>query len=348
MERGSKAGLVRKIKRNAETERKQPLYEGNDEVMVSTGSTLLDLALTGTRKRGGGIPVGIAVEIFGDSSAGKTVLMCEIAGAIQRKGGDVIFNDPEARLDKEFAKLFDFSIGDKTIRQPDTIAEVFEEFVSWKPEGQGPHGIIADSIAALCTEAEMKDAAGYDGAKRANDFSQGFRRCIRLIKDNNYLMVFSNQIRDTMATTPFAKKTKATGGHAPKFYASLRLEITKIKVLREEKTIHGKAHKESYGVMSKVDVVKSSVDKGYRQAEIYIIDSYGIDDVRANLIFLKQNSRHKKYSIDGSEVLSNSLDGAIKAVEEDGLEAELKEAVIDLWEEIQEQFKQERKPKARD
>ena len=39
--------------------------------MVSTGSTLLDLAISGTRVRGGGYPGGILVEIFGASGTGK-------------------------------------------------------------------------------------------------------------------------------------------------------------------------------------------------------------------------------------------------------------------------------------
>lgn len=325
----------------------EQLYDGDFNNVVSTGSTLLDLAISGEIVHGGGIPTGIAVEIFGDSSAGKTVLMCEIAGAVQRKGGDVIFNDPEARLNKEFAKLFDFTITDKTIKEPDTVSEIFDLFFSWKPVGNPPHALIADSIAALCTEEEMKDAKGYDGAKRANDFSQGFRRTCRMLKQRNWLMVFSNQIRDSMATVPFAKKTKATGGHAPKFYASLRLEIAKKQILKSERTLYGKDHKESIGILSHVDIVKSSVGKGYRGADIYIMDNYGIDDIRANLIFLKQNSKHKKYSIDGDEILGNGIDAAIKAVEENGYEKDLKEAVIELWLEIQEQFKQERKPKVR-
>ena len=34
-------------------------YVGNTETLVSTGSTLLDLAISGGRKRGGGIPGGV-------------------------------------------------------------------------------------------------------------------------------------------------------------------------------------------------------------------------------------------------------------------------------------------------
>ncbi len=77
------------------------------------------------------------------------------------------------------------------------------------------------------------------------------------------------------------------------------------------------------------------------------MDDYGIDDIRANLRYLKKNSKHKKYSIDGEDVLSNNIDEAIAAVDEENLENELKEAVIDLWEEIQDKFKTERKPKRR-
>lgn len=323
------------------------LHDGNTEKMIPTGSTLLDLAICGTRVRGGGIPSGVAVEIFGGKSAGKTVLMCEIAGSVQRNGGDAIFNDPEARLDKEFAKLFDMRITDKTIKEPDTIAEVFECFDNWKPVGKSPHAIIADSIAALCTKEEMESTAGYDGAKRANEFSQGFRRFARLIKHNDYIMVFSNQIRSTMNAKAFAKQTKATGGYAPGFYASIRLEMVRKSFIKKEKTVHGKKQKATIGAITGIYVEKSSVDKGYRDADIYIMNDYGIDDLRANLVFLKQNSKHRKYSIDGDEIFGDSIDDAIEYCEENNLEPDVREAVIDLWEEIQAAFVQERKKKWR-
>lgn len=343
MERTKKSNLVKRMeRRNKKKSKRGSTYEGDLTKIISTGSTLLDLAILGTRIRGGGIPTGIAVEIFGDSSAGKTVLMCEIGGAIQRLGGDILFNDPEARLDKEFAKLFDMSITDKTIREPDTIAEVFGAFDDWKPEGDPPHAIIADSIAALCTKEEMEDTKGYDGAKRANEFSQGFRRCTRMIKKRNYLFVFSNQIRAKMDAMAFGKKTKATGGYAPKFYASLRLELATIKKEKDKVKVKGVEHKQVQRTITKVFVEKSSVDKGYRTAEVIIDPNYGIDDIRANLLFIKKNTKDKVYWTD-----DKSITDAIETIEEEDQELELKEAVIDLWEEIQEAFKQERKPKRR-
>ena len=59
---------------------------GSDTHIVTTGSTLLDLAISGGRFAKGGIPAGILVKIFGPSGCGKTVLLCEIAGGIQRSG----------------------------------------------------------------------------------------------------------------------------------------------------------------------------------------------------------------------------------------------------------------------
>ena len=335
--------IKKKLKKPVELEG----YDGNDKIVISTGSTLLDLEISGTRIHGGGIPAGIAVEIFGDSSAGKTVLLCEIGGHIQRAGGDLIFNDPEARLNKEFAKLFDLDITEDTIKEPDTVKQIFDCFTEWKPKGDGPYGIIADSIAAASTEDEMKDSKGYDGAKRANDFSTGFRKVARKLKQENYLMVFSNQIRDNMGAMPFAKKTKATGGHAPKFYSSLRLEIKRIKKLKQEKDIYGKKHKKVYGIISEVSIEKSSVSQPFGVAPIYIVFDYGIDDITANLVYIKQNSKHGTYSINGEDILGKSVEKAIAYIEENDLEAELKEAVIKLWNKIQRKFKRDRKKKVR-
>lgn len=324
------------------------MYEGNDSIMVSTGSTLADLAISGTRKRGGGLPVGIAVEIFGPNSAGKTVLLCEIAGYIQRMGGDILFNDSEYRLDKEFAKLFDMEIKEGTVKTPDTVSQIFDCFDTWEKKGPGPYGLIADSISAASTKEEMEATKGYDGAKRANDFSQGFRINARRMKQENYLMVFSNQIRAKMDAGTFEKKTKATGGYAPAFYTSVRLEIKRVAKLSEDLKVYGKEHRQFQGIVSQITVEKSSVDKSsFRTAPIHIVWDYGIDDITPNLKYLKQNSKHKMYSIDGIEKLGNSITEARETVEREGLEHKLKEAVIDLWEYIEAQFEQNRKKKVR-
>jgi len=76
MERTKKPeSLSAQMKRRVDSVKtKKPEYDGDFGQCISTGSTLLDLAISGGRIRGGGLPGGILVEVFGPSGVGKTVL----------------------------------------------------------------------------------------------------------------------------------------------------------------------------------------------------------------------------------------------------------------------------------
>ncbi len=84
----------------------------------------------------------------------------------------------------------------------------------------------------------------------------------------------------------------------------------------------------------------------YKTADLYIMDDYGIDDVRANLQYLKDFMKTPVYCID-EVILNKSLEKSIEIVERDKLEEDLQEAVIDLWEEIEGKFKMTRTKKRR-
>ena len=324
------------------------MYDGNDSLMISTGSTLLDLAISGGRVRGGGIPGGILVEIFGPESSGKTVFLCEIAGDIQRKGGKVMFRDPEARLNREFARTFDLNFDEVEYGRPNTVTELFTGIREWKPEGNGIiNGIMADSLAALSTDMEMDNEEGDKmGGRRAKEFSEGFRKTARLLSQNNYLIVASNQLRDTMATQPFAQKSKPPGGWAIGYYSSLRLKTNVVQKLSRQTKMGGKARKLTHGVQTEVTVVKSSVWKPHRSAIVTIDFDYGIDDVRENLNYVKDMTGASEYAV-GDEKLGTKMSSAIAKVEEEDLEGKLKEQVINLWEELESKLTVERKPKKR-
>lgn len=323
-------------------------YPGNDETMISTGSTLLDLAISGGRKRGGGIPGGIFVEIFGPSSAGKTVLLCEIAGDVQRQGGQVMFKDPEARLNKQFAKMFGIDVDKIDYDTPNTVPEVFAPIRDWEPDDlKEVNGVFADSLAALSTDMELADKDKY-GMRRAKEFSEELRKTCRILKDRNMILVASNQIRTNVDAGMFEEKHKAPGGHAPEFYSSLRLRFSSPAKIKKKKKIKGKDFKKVIGVKSRIEVYKSSVWQPYNVAEVTILFDYGIDDIRANLQFLKDYSNNTVYTLDGQD-LHNSMEKSIAMVEEmgaDGLKL-LKNETIDRWEEIQNKFKVERQEKIR-
>ena len=329
-------------RRIGEGKTSQKEYDGTDKT-ISTGSTLLDLAISGGRFHGGGIPCGIMVEIFGPSGAGKTVILSEIAGAIQRRHGQILFHDPEARLNKAFAKLFGLDLTTISYTVPNTIPEVFGKVRSWEPEGNGPHGIFADSLAALSTNMEMENKEGDKmGMRRAKEFSEELRKTCRILTDKNYLMVCSNQIRQNLDAGPYGQKFTTPGGEAIGFYSSLRLRCMKPEKIKDKVKMAGKEVTRVIGIKTEIEVFKSSVWKPYRTAPLTILFDYGIDDVRQNLQFIKDYTSNTVYSIGGTP-LDRSLDVAIQKVEEDGLETELKEETIQLWEQIENKFTQDRR-----
>lgn len=315
---------------------------------LSTGSTLLDLAISGTRVRGGGIPGGIFLEAFGPSGSGKTVLLSEIAGSVQRQKGDIMFADPEARINKQFAAMFGFDLKESGYSQPDTVSELFQSARNWVPEGKGKiNGIFADSLAALSTNIEMDNDEGDKmGMRRAKEFSEQLRKFCRVIKEKNYIMACSNQIREKANAGMYEEKFTTPGGKAVEFYSSLRLKFSTPEKIKKELTIHGKKVVKIIGVTVLIEVSKSSIDKPYRKAPVTILFDYGIDDIRQNLQYIKDFSKNTVYTC-CDEKLDKSLEVSIKMVEENGWEDDLKEQVIHLWESIERKFESPRKAKNR-
>lgn len=325
--------------------KKQPSnqYDGNFSSLVSTGSTLLDLAISGERVRGGGLPFGVFVEIFGPSSCGKTVLLCEIAGAVQRQGGAVMFHDPEARLNKQFAKMFGLNIAEKDYYQPDTVTDVFSKVRAWKTDTPKLKAVFADSLAALSTDMEMENKDGDKmGMRRAKEFSEQLRKTCRIITKENLLMVCSNQVR--VNTDGYGEKYTTPGGVALGFYASLRLRAKPGEKIKKTVSIAGKEVVRVIGIKTDIEVYKSSISKPYHTAPLVILFDYGIDDIRTNLQYIKDYTKNTLYTVDDAK-LDVSLEKSIKMVERENKEQALREQVIDLWEQINTKFDSNRKNK---
>ncbi len=335
--------MERKVSKRSQN---TPQYDGTSQV-VSTGSTLLDLAISGGRFKEGGIPTGILVEVFGPSGAGKTVLLCQIAGNVQRLGGKIMFHDPEARLNKQFASMFGLDPEAIEYTIPNTVPEVFQSLRDWIPDDPDNqlYGVFADSLAALSTDMEMtKEEGDKMGMRRAKEFSEELRKTCRIITQKNVLVVCSNQIRQNPDAGPYGQKYKTPGGEAIGFYSSLRLQCRNPETIKLKRKIKGKDHERIIGVKTEIFVAKSSVWKPFRTADVYILFDYGIDDIRANLRYLKEVTGSSVYHV-GNMKLSNKLEDAIREVEDGGLEQKLKAEVIELWNEIEAKFKQPRKPR---
>lgn len=334
---------VASVKESAELEPLEGLVISWKDTL-STGSTLLDLAISSGRKHGGGVPGGIFVEIYGRSGSGKTSILSELCGSSQASGGSVRFEDPEARLDKEYAETYGVDIPPDAYFQPNTVSEMFKHFTDWTPKNNEAINVFAaDSLAALSTELEMEKGDKM-GMRRAKEFSTEFRKHCRTINANGWIMACSNQVRqgDFGDVTP--------GGKAAEFYASLRISVNQVRKLFKEKNMNvdgkkGKAIKRAFGIESKCIVTKSSIDKPYRDVPIYIVFDYGIDDIRGNLQWIKDTLGLAKYKAVDKEY--SRMDQAIDWIEKKGLEETLRDQVIALWAEVEAKFVHKRKKKTR-
>lgn len=305
--------------------------------IISTGSTQLDLAISGGRIRGGGLPGGVIVEIYGPSGTGKSALLSEIIASCQINGGDAKIVDPESRFDKEYSEIYGVKFDMCEYSRPDTVNEMFKELLNWKPNPSNENAICvfaADSLAALSTEVEMEGTDSY-GMKRAKDFSEGLRKTARKIANNNWLVPCTNQEREspTGIVTP--------GGKGVPYYASIRIRLSKPMQnakIKREKTINGVKHEKIEGIRTNAQVTKSSVDEPFRTAKFSIVFGFGIDNVRDNLEYLKGNTKADKYVFEDQEF--SKIESAIKFIENNNLEKDLENKVIDMWNEIQQAFKE--------
>ncbi|KAL8128684.1 hypothetical protein V2J09_017839 [Rumex salicifolius] len=233
--------------------------------IIPTGSLRLDSAL-GI----GGLPKGRMVEIYGKEASGKTTLALNIIKEAQKLGGYCAYLDAENALDPVLADSIGVDTENLLLVCPDS-AENMLSVVDTLTRSGAVDVVVVDSVAALVPQCELDGSIEF-GKKytQSEVMTKAIRKIHYSLCQSKTLIIFLNQVRSKVTSdNGFQYAQEVTcGGNALKFYAAVRLRISRIGLCKTDDRFTG------LGIC--VQVVKNKLAPAMKKAELNIQFGRGI------------------------------------------------------------------------
>lgn len=193
-------------------------------------------------------------------------------------------------------------------------------------------------------DGEESGGKGSYGVSKAKKNSENLRQVMPKLRDTNSILIIISQTRDNIGGGLFGPKKTRSGGNALKFYATIEIWTSVIGKIK--KTVKGKPRE----IGSKIQlVIKKNRVKGLkRKVTVDFYPSFGVDDIGSNIAYLLEEKHwtKKKGSIVAPEFdYEGTTEKLIKKIEEEEGETKLAKLVANVWKEIADNCKVERKKK---
>ncbi len=332
---------------------------------LSTGSTMLNLALTDNVNKG--FATGHYYFIVGDSKSGKTfvALTCLAEASINSKFDKhrLIYDNNEDGALMDIGRFFGKKLQQrleppaKDKNNNPIYSQLVEQFYynldDALKDGR-PFIYILDSQDCLSSKEVLdkfkdKKKAFYKEKEITGSYTDGkpkvhsqyLNNVVGELSGTENILIITAQTRDNFVG--WESKSRS-GGHALRFYASAEFWSSILKTIK--KNIKGKDRQ--LGIITKIQVKKNRITGKERIVEVPIYHSHGIDDVGSCIDYLiseghwKQNAgivKAPEFKWDGKK------EKLIRHIEENSLEKDLKEIVNDVWNEVEAMCKVKRKNK---
>jgi protein RecA len=214
----------------------------NVTLWLDTGFKPLNKAISGSFSKG--FPVGRIVEMFGPESSGKTLIATKAMINAQQMGGIAMFRDHEHSFDANLAEKLGLLIGDEdpwifksggtfesSISETIDIAQKIRADKLIEPDA--PIIVVFDSLASMNPKSKMSkgvdEQSMHDKLALASATSTVFPVLVEHAQNLNMLILFLNQVRMKPGVM-FGDPTTTPGGEAPKFYASVRIQLGRSQI----------------------------------------------------------------------------------------------------------------------
>ncbi len=235
---------------------------GNYDV-ISSGSIGFDFITLGV----GGFVKGKLYELMGWEGSGKSTICGHTVAECQKAGGRVCYIDGEHAVDKKYFKALGVDTESLLIAQPSSGEEGFQIAMELINSGEVDL-IIIDSDSSLIPKAVLDGDVGESSiGKKARLNSNAYPKLKSALSANNVCVIVVSQYREKIGVM-FGNPTTTQGGHALKFYADCRIEVTKSLIKEGDVTV---------GNTTKIKATKNKMCPPYRPIQFEVKFGTGID-----------------------------------------------------------------------